>query len=99
MKEVKARKESQKAFFYALGYVGLSTIYLYSAYPSDPFAFLNDNELISTLLLILTFPGIIFSFGIRFAGCDSVLQEFFLVFFAQSISVLIWWRIIRYARQ
>ena len=88
------RQGSKKALLYAVIYVSLCTILLYSIFPSDPFAFegLYDN-IFYLILSLFAIPGQLFSWGIRFSGTDSKLNEYILVFVSQLINVFIWWRI------
>ncbi len=94
------RQDSKKALLYSIGYVSICTFFLYSMYPSDPFAFegLYDNTFY-LLLGLFAIPGQLFSAGIRFAGTDSILSETIFVIISQLINVLIWWRIILYIKR
>lgn len=92
--------DSKIAFLASLLYVGISTIFLYSMYPSDPFSFegIYENPLYF-ILLICSFPGQLFSWGIRFIGSESSQIELLLVFLIQILNVILWWRIFLYFRK
>ncbi|MFT4534981.1 MAG: hypothetical protein ACJA1A_002313 [Saprospiraceae bacterium] len=98
MADIQSKKKSNRALLYSIGYVGLSTIFLYSIYPSDPFSFdgLYDSVIYS-IISLLVLPGQLFSWGIRFAGVEQSQTEFLMVIMSQIVNVFIWWRIILYA--
>ena len=91
MIDTKSKQKSNRALLYSILYVGLSTIILYSMFPSDPFSIdgLRDN-LFYLFLSILALPGQLFSWGIRYGGVDSKSTELILVFVCQTINVIIW---------
>ena len=92
--------DSQIALLTSILYIGLSTILLYSIYPSDPFSFegIYENPLYF-IFLICSFPGQLFSWGIRFGGSESIHVELLLVFLSQTLNVILWWRIFLYFRK
>lgn len=97
MKKKNSKQESNKALLFSFLYVGFSTITLYSMYPSDPFSIggLRGTE-IDIIFALITMPGQLFSWGIRFGGMESQKQELLFVFISQLVNFIIWWRIIFY---
>ena len=84
------KQESKKALLYSVGYVGLSTVFLYSIYPSDPFAFEGlQNNIFYLILSLLAIPGQLFSWGIRYAGSESNEIELLLILTSQILNVLV----------
>ncbi len=66
-------------------------------YPSDPFSIggLRGNWF-DIILALVTMPGQLFSWGIRFGGIELKEIELLVVFISQAINVIIWWRLILY---
>ena len=85
-------KESKKALLLAVVYVGIATVFLYSTYPTDIFAFngkLYDNPVYMILSLVFL-PGNLLGNTVRFAESD--LHS--LVLILQIITGLFWWGLI-----
>ena len=83
----------KKAFIFSFVYVGISTVFLFTVYPSDPFSF--DGLYDSIIYLILSFlclPGQLFSIGIRFADSDLI----FVVLLSQLVNLVIWYYLLKF---
>ena len=94
------KKDSKTSLLLASVYIGISTIMLYTLYPTDPFSFegIYDN-IIYLILNLIVIPGQLLSWGFRYGGFESWTTELMLVSLSQLINLLLWWRIILYVKR
>jgi hypothetical protein len=78
--------ENSKAFWFALGYVGLGSLALLTMFPKD--IFYTDY---SVILVLLTIPTNIISLGIRYSCKDC----FIYIILSQLLFLLIWYKILK----
>ena len=74
--------KNKKAFWIAFFYVGVASLVLLTMYPKDILYNENFNDF-TLLLLLLTFPANIISFGIRYGSSDTYIPVIItqLIFF------------------
>jgi hypothetical protein len=75
--------KNKKAFWIAFFYVGIASLVLFTMYPKDILYNEKFNDL-NFLLLLLTFPANVISFGIRYGSSETYIPVIVtqLVFFS-----------------